>query len=284
MGRHTKSQDTSPAVPSDAAEMAVPVAINRRKPRESNTAARTEVTNKRRPSMARLLSMTAMIFVAAIVVAMSVPANALLSAQDLNALNERQSQDVVTTPRNGQSIEASGGTVVAGRDGISVSEAPVKSVTSSSAQKIITFVPNSTGPILWPFPVTVPLTDRFGPRAGIWTYGGYTGNFHSGLDLDAGDGTPIQAIADGIVSDVSPNLCGTAVVVDHNVDGEKFQSMYCHMTSGSAKVNVGQSITGGTIVGNVGATGMVTGPHLHLEVHINGNAVDPYAFLQTRTR
>ena len=247
-------------------------------------AARAEVPNRKRHGMARLLSMTAMVFVTAIAVATSVPANALLSAQDIDARNESQSQDIVSSQRNGQSIEASGDTVIAGRDGVTVSAAPVKAFTSSSAQKIMTFVPNSTGPILWPFPVTAPLTDRFGPRVGIWTYGGYTGNFHSGLDFDPGAGTPIQAVADGIVSDVSSDLCGTAVVIDHNVKGEKFQSMYCHMVSGSPKVSVGQSITGGTIIGNVGATGMATGAHLHLEIHIDGNAVDPYAFLQTRAK
>ena len=56
------------------------------------------------------------------------------------------------------------------------------------------------------------------------------------------------------------------------------------MVSGSTTVNAGQSITGGTIIGNVGATGMATGAHLHLEIHVDGNAIDPYSFLQARTK
>jgi murein DD-endopeptidase MepM/ murein hydrolase activator NlpD len=238
---------------------------------------------KRSHVSARLITVTAMAFVAAIAVATSVPANALLTSSDMETLNDQQQQDRVTLLASGQSVDVSGESVIAGRDSVSVSAAPVKAFTSSSSQRVLTFVPNSTGPILWPFPVTVPLTDSFGPRAGLWTYGGYTGNFHSGLDFDPGYGTPIQAIADGIVSEVSSSLCGTAVVIDHNVNGEKFQSEYCHMVSGSPTVTAGQTITAGTIIGNVGATGMATGAHLHLEIHIGGNAVDPYVFLQSRT-
>jgi len=240
---------------------------------------------KRRRTAARFLSMTAMVFIAAIAVATSVPANALLSAADVDALNGAQGQDVVSAAQGGQSVEASGENVVAGRDGVSVSAAePVKAYTDVSSNRITPIVPNSTGPILWPFPTQVPFTDSFGPRAGLWTYGGYTGNFHTGLDFDPGYGTPIRAVADGIVAEVSANLCGTAVVISHNVKGEKFDSEYCHMVSGSPTVSVGQSINAGTIIGNVGSTGMSTGPHLHLEIHVSGNAIDPLGFLQARAQ
>jgi murein DD-endopeptidase MepM/ murein hydrolase activator NlpD len=240
---------------------------------------------KRRRTAARFLSMTAMVFIAAIAVATSVPANALLSASDVDALNGAQRQDVVSSAKEGQSVEVSGENVVAGRDGVSVSAAePVKAYTSSSSNRITPVVPNSTGPILWPFPTQVPFTDGYGPRAGMWTYGGYTGAFHTGLDFDADYGSPIRSIADGIVSEVSANLCGTAVVISHNVNGEKFDSEYCHMISGSPPVSVGQSISAGTIIGNVGSTGMSTGPHLHLEIHVSGNAIDPLGFLQARAQ
>jgi len=226
-----------------------------------------------------------MVFVAAIAVATSVPANALLSAQDVEARNGAAAQDVVTTVQDGQSVEASGQSVVAGRDGVSVTGAePVKAYVDVSSNRISPVVPNSTGPILWPFPSPVPLTDAFGPRANMWTWGGWTGNFHSGQDFDPGYGTPIRAVADGIVVEVSSSLCGQAVVVSHNVDGEKFDSEYCHMIYGSPNVTVGQSITAGTIVGNVGQTGMATGPHLHLEIHIDGNAIDPIPFLRAHSK
>ena len=233
----------------------------------------------------RFFSVTAMVFVAAIAVATSVPANALLTAKEVDALNGAQTVATAPVLRNGQTIEASGENVVAGRDGVSVSGAePVKAYTDVSSNRIAPIVPNSTNPILWPFPSAVPLTDGFGPRAGIWTYGGYTGNFHSGQDFDPGYGTPIRAIADGIVTEVSPSLCGTAVVISHNVNNAKFDSEYCHMIYGSPGVSVGQSIMAGTIIGNVGQTGMATGPHLHLEIHVSGNAIDPLAFLRSHSK
>lgn len=241
--------------------------------------------HSRRRMTARFLSMTAMVFVAAIAVATSVPANALLSAQDVENRNGAASQNLVIARQNGQSVEASGANVVAGRDGVSVTGAPpVKAYTDASSNRIFPVVPESSGPILWPFPSPVPLTDGYGSRANFWTWGGWTGNFHSGQDFDPGYGTPIQAVADGIVVEVSSNLCGQAVVVSHNVLGEKFDSEYCHMIYGSPNVIVGQSITAGTIVGNVGQTGMATGPHLHLEIHLDGNAIDPIPFLRGHSR
>ncbi len=246
--------------------------------------ASTKKPHWRRRATARFLTVTAMVFVAAMAVATSVPANALLSAQDVENLKVAQGKDVVTQAQDGQSIEASGSSVAAGRDGVSVSGAePVKAFTDSSSSRISPIVPSSSGPILWPFPSAVPLTDGFGARANMWTWGGWTGNFHSGQDFDPGYGTPIQAVADGIVVEVSSNLCGQAVVISHNVKGEKFDSEYCHMIYGSPNVTVGESITAGTIVGNVGQTGMATGPHLHLEIHVGGNAIDPLGFLRARS-
>ncbi len=239
---------------------------------------------KKRHVTARLLTATAMVFVAAIAVATSVPANALLSTKDIQALSSTQAKGVVSTIQDGQSVDGTGVSVAAGRDTVSVSGAsPVKAYTDLTSQKISPIVPVSTGPILWPFPNPVALTDGFGARQGMWTAGGYTGNFHTGQDFDPGAGTPIQAVADGIVSEVSSTLCGTSIVIDHNVNGEKFESEYCHMVYGSAKVTVGESITAGTVIGNVGETGMATGPHLHLEIHVNGNAIDPLGFLRSRS-
>ena len=241
--------------------------------------------HSRRRNTARFLSVTAMVFVAAMAVATSVPANALLTPQDVEALNGAASKDVVATLQDGQSVEASGQSVVAGRDGVSVTGAePVKAYVDVSSNRISPVVPNSSSPMVWPFPSPVPLTDGFGPRANMWTWGGWTGNFHSGQDFDPGYGTPIRSIADGIVVEVSSSLCGQAVVVSHNLNGEKFDSEYCHMIYGSPNVTVGQSITAGTIVGNVGQTGMATGPHLHLEIHIGGNSIDPIPFLRAHSK
>ena len=94
---------------------------------------------------------------------------------------------------------------------------------------------------------------------------------HSGVDWPKGDGTPIPAIGNGTVIQVNAySWAGNSVVIDHGViDGEQIWSLYAHMNS-YPPVSVGQAVTGGATIGYVGSTGQSTGPHLHLEVILNG--------------
>jgi murein DD-endopeptidase MepM/ murein hydrolase activator NlpD len=111
---------------------------------------------------------------------------------------------------------------------------------------------------------------------------GFCSTNHQGLDFTPGSGYPINSIADGVVSlvEVSGGGLGNQVVVDHVVNGQKVQSVYGHMQYGSIKVAVGQSVTVGQVLGNVGSTGASTGAHLHLEIHLDGTPIDPFAWLQ----
>jgi len=73
---------------------------------------------------------------------------------------------------------------------------------------------------------------------------------------------------------------GNNVVVDHIINGQKVQSVYGHMLDNSFKVTVGEQVKVTQTLGLVGSTGESTGPHLHLEIHINGVPVDPFAWLK----
>lgn len=99
---------------------------------------------------------------------------------------------------------------------------------------------------------------------------------HMGLDLDGDGGEPIGAVASGVVV-VAGHFKGTgrAVWVDH---GDDLFTAYFHM----ARIDVkeGQRITRGQRLGWVGATGLATGPHLHLAARVNGVSVDPDALLR----
>ena len=114
------------------------------------------------------------------------------------------------------------------------------------------------------------LTGRFGDRSYLWS------TFHTGLDFAAPSGTLITAVAAGRVTDARwAGSYGYRTVITAD-DGTEF--WYCHQTA--INVGFGQAVTVGQTIGTVGATGNVTGPHLHLEIRPGGgDPVDPYAAL-----
>lgn len=144
-----------------------------------------------------------------------------------------------------------------------------------------TFVNDLNSPIQWPFLLGVPISSWFGYRMPPCAA---CSSDHQGLDMNPGAGTPIQAIADGVVSEVGNPVgeYGVYAIVDHVIDGQKISSVYAHMEYGTLNVAVGDRVEVGQIVGQVGNTGQSTGPHLHFEIREDGTPVDPYAWLKAK--
>ena len=98
---------------------------------------------------------------------------------------------------------------------------------------------------------------------------------HPGIDIAAAEGTPIRAAAAGTVAIAgAEGGYGNYTCIDH---GSGVSSCYAHQSS--IAVSVGESVSQGQVIGSVGSTGMSTGPHLHFEVRVNGEPVDPMGYL-----
>jgi murein DD-endopeptidase MepM/ murein hydrolase activator NlpD len=114
------------------------------------------------------------------------------------------------------------------------------------------------------------LTAGFGDISGLWAH------FHTGLDFACSEGTPIHAVANGVITSVGWGGAYGNRTIETLPNGTEL--WYAHQSA--FNVQEGDHVVRGQIIGAVGATGNVTGPHLHLEVRPGaGDPVDPYAAL-----
>jgi murein DD-endopeptidase MepM/ murein hydrolase activator NlpD len=126
-------------------------------------------------------------------------------------------------------------------------------------------------PSLWP--IEGPVASSFGEREDPING---EGAFHTGIDIDAPNGTPVRAAGDGDVSDASMGSgYGRQVVLDH---GHDVVTVYGHLSA--IAVFPGQHVTRGQVIGYVGQTGRATGPHLHYEVRVHNVPVNPHKYLR----
>lgn len=145
-------------------------------------------------------------------------------------------------------------------------------ITEAEQKRLSEVYAMSISRILWEgafaWPCDGEITSEFGTRRG---YEDREGSYHAGIDISGQIGAIVRAPAAGIVVLAEPlQVRGNAVILDH---GAGVFSSYCHLDR--IEVQVGQAVQRGDILGRVGATGLVTGAHLHWELRVGGVAVDP---------
>ena len=126
-------------------------------------------------------------------------------------------------------------------------------------------------------PNGTPVSAAYNSSSYGWRIDPFTGGkaFHEGLDFPANTGTPIRAAADGIVSEADHTSdYGNIVKIEH---GAGLETRYAHASK--LLVSVGERVVKGQEVAEVGSTGRSTGPHLHYEIRLNGESLDPRKYL-----
>lgn len=122
-------------------------------------------------------------------------------------------------------------------------------------------------PLAMPVQSAYRYTSGFGPRGG---------RTHQGVDLAGPVGTPVLAPGDGVVVFAGrQNGYGNLIKIEHALGTE---TRYAHLSK--IRVKVGQKVSRGSLIGDMGNTGRSTGPHLHYEVRVNGKAVNPMSFIK----
>ncbi|MBE9533028.1 MAG: M23 family metallopeptidase [Proteobacteria bacterium] len=130
-------------------------------------------------------------------------------------------------------------------------------------------------PMDFAWPIEGRISGLFGRRR---VFNGQPRRPHSGMDLAAPTGTEIHATADGVIRGTGDYFFnGNTVFIDH---GQGLVTMFCHMDK--IGVKDGQVVKQGDVVGTVGMTGRVTGPHLHMGVSLNDQRIEPRLFFPER--
>jgi murein DD-endopeptidase MepM/ murein hydrolase activator NlpD len=133
----------------------------------------------------------------------------------------------------------------------------------------------------WGVPASGRITGGYGPRSTICGDGGQcSGSFHYATDLGTGCGAPLYAAHAGVVTWAGRlGTYGNFVKISH---GDNVSTGYAHIRDGGYNVSVGQSVSAGQLIASSGRTGAANGCHLHFEVWIGGNRINPVPFMTDR--
>ncbi|WP_231880330.1 M23 family metallopeptidase [Microbacterium sp. H83] len=196
----------------------------------------------------------------------AVDAQSLVVASDATSASLSRGTFTATTPEEIEKKKAE--EAAAARAAAKASAAAASAGGSIDIGKYALVSPGS-GEVRYPLP------------QGSYTVSRTVGGAHQGADMLAPALTPIYAAAGGVVRASAESIggYGVAVMIDSVVGGQRVQTTYGHMTSGTRQVQAGETVAAGQLIGLVGSTGRSTANHLHFEVRVGGGLVEPLAWL-----
>lgn len=268
---HSTRDQLSPATPSSSGDGGFQISI---------TPSRKSEVIVRKTLGQRILSTATLIAAPLLLVGVSLPANIFYGANQLTPAIANELSSAPTDPAASQSYVA--GSSQASLDGIQRESWSVTSyaevLRARYGGRNYSYQTSGVGPVRWPFPTAVPISSGFGVRVAPCRY---CSSYHRGVDFTPGRGTPIYAIADGVVTQQEfSGGYGEHAYIEHDINGQTVLSVYAHMIADSSPLEVGDRVQVGDFVGLVGNTGISTGAHLHFEIRIDGVYLDPFAYLQ----
>jgi murein DD-endopeptidase MepM/ murein hydrolase activator NlpD len=194
-------------------------------------------------------------------------ASALTGSSGFGSVTERDDETSRDSARDAQQDAAGDEALQEAVNGMVEVRAGALAKTAAKAEKHAAYLALDQ----WNYPLDpIIITARFG-QYGLWS------SYHTGIDFNGNTGDPISAMTNGVVTEAGyDGAYGNKTVVTLD-DGTEI--WYCHQNT--IGVSVGETVTRGEVIGTVGATGNVTGSHLHVEVRPGGgDPVDPYAAMQ----
>jgi len=177
----------------------------------------------------------------AMLISTSLPASAFLNSSSVSSASATTVSASAGVASRHRRVDIGAACAAPARDAYTVvSRVQQINTKYASASRSTAYTNDPNGTIQWPFPVPVPIALGFGPRQVPGC--GFCSTFHEGVDFTPGSGVAIQAIADGVVSTVEfdGGGLGNNMAIDHIINGQKVQSVYGHMLSGSVRMVVGR--------------------------------------------
>lgn len=214
--------------------------------------------------------------------AQAVAAHSVLSSSVLEKSPNTMPSSLAES-KHAQALAVADGRVAAAQELATDRAAMCAGLGHGASSVVSAYVPSDASAIYMPMPKgSYRITSPFGSRIHPITH---TYTMHNGVDMAGPAGTPVYAVADGVVLSINATGVNNGIVIEHHVNGQVFTSWYLHSYASDIRVKVGDKVKAGQVITLRGSAGQSTGAHLHFEIHhgagMNTSPSEPLSFMES---